>query len=105
MNPRGARLLLIEDNPGDARLVREMLRGASDITLDGVDRLATAEAQIASGEVDVVLLDLGLPDSQGLETLARVRACSPAGCIHRARRRGGRTRGRDRRARLLVKGR
>ncbi|MCX6027393.1 MAG: response regulator, partial [Chloroflexi bacterium] len=78
MKPGGIDLLLVEDNPGDSRLVREMLRGVSDITLDGVDRLAAAERHLASGEVDIVLLDLGLPDSQGLDTLARVRAHHPA---------------------------
>ena len=74
----GIQLLLVEDNPGDSRLVREMLRGVSDITLAEVDRLAAAERHLASGEVDVVLLDLGLPDSQGLDTLAQVVAHHPA---------------------------
>ena len=78
MNPGGIQLLLVEDNPGDSRLVREMLRGVSDITVAGVDSLAAAEGHLASREVDVVLLDLGLPDSQGLDTLARVRARYPA---------------------------
>jgi len=78
MNPGGIQLLLVEDNPGDSRLVREMLREVSDITVAGVDSLAAAEGHLASREVDVALLDLGLPDSQGLDTLARVRARYPA---------------------------
>ena len=78
MKPGGIHLLLVEDNPGDVRLVREMVRGVTDITLDGVDHLAAAEGHLAAGEIDVVLLDLGLPDSQGLDTLARVRVRHPA---------------------------
>ncbi|WP_436923213.1 bacterio-opsin activator domain-containing protein [Halosimplex amylolyticum] len=79
-------LLLIEDNPGDARLIEEMLREVGDLrqrvegdaagadgsrihhetTLsDGLDRLAESGT-------DVLLLDLGLPESTGLETLERV---------------------------------
>jgi PAS domain S-box-containing protein len=62
-------VLLVEDNPGDARLVREMLRNSSDVVIHHVDRLATGLEYISTRQVDVVLLDLGLPDSDGLETL------------------------------------
>ena len=72
------RVLLVEDNPGDARLVHEMLRDADDGTVLTVcERLATAEEPVARGLADLVLLDLSLPDSQGLEGLKRLRAAAP----------------------------
>ena len=66
------RILLVEDNPGDARLIREMLResGLSD-GLHPVERLSEAFAALEAGGFDLVLLDLSLPDSMGLETLTR----------------------------------
>lgn len=68
--------LLIEDNPGDVRLIQEMLSeanpGACQITV--FDRLGTARPALEQGGYDVVLLDLTLPDSTGLETLSRLRA-------------------------------
>jgi PAS domain S-box-containing protein len=71
---RRIRVLLVEDNPGDARLIVEMLREASDeFDLQQVDSLRSALAELDRAAVDVVLLDLGLPDSQGLETFERVR--------------------------------
>lgn len=65
--------LLIEDDDGDAFLIREMLAtatGASAILR--ADRLETAVSMIASAAPDVVLLDLGLPDSQGIGTVKRL---------------------------------
>ena len=71
---RRIKVLLVEDNPGDARLVVEMLRDASDeFDLQQVADLKAALAELDRAAVDVVLLDLGLPDSQGLETFERVR--------------------------------
>jgi diguanylate cyclase (GGDEF)-like protein len=73
------RVLLIEDNPGDARLIREMLleEPAAAFQLDCADRLARGLEALAHGEVALVLLDLSLPDSQGLESFAKVYAHSP----------------------------
>jgi signal transduction histidine kinase len=75
------RVLLIEDNPGDARLIREMLRDAGGeqlhVELSHADRLSTGLDQLAPCEVDVVLLDLSLPDSHGLATFAAVHAAAP----------------------------
>ena len=74
--PREAlRVLSVEDNPGDAILVREMLRDASrdGFVLENADRLSTAVACLLDGAVDCVLLDLSLPDAEGLEALAQVR--------------------------------
>jgi signal transduction histidine kinase len=75
------RALLIEDNPGDARLIREMLRDADAahgrVELSHADRLASGLEHLANRETDVVLLDLSLPDSRGLETFVRVHAAAP----------------------------
>jgi signal transduction histidine kinase len=74
------RALLIEDNPGDARLIREMLREAgagSVVDLLAADSLDAGVEQLANNKLDVVLLDLSLPDSQGLATFAAVHAASP----------------------------
>lgn len=82
MSAMGVDVLLIEDNPGDARLVEELLvEGAERSADDGaglpdVTRVATLTdglERIDEGGVDVVLLDLGLPESTGLDTLETVR--------------------------------
>jgi diguanylate cyclase len=69
------RVLSVEDNPGDAILVREMLRDASPdgFMLQNADRLSAAMTCLLDGAVDCVLLDLSLPDAEGLEALAQVR--------------------------------
>jgi PAS domain S-box-containing protein len=74
-------VLLIEDIPGDARLIRELLVEAGaypPLRLVWADRLATGLARLDAGCIDVALVDLGLPDSQGLATLAAVHARAPA---------------------------
>ncbi|MBL8743152.1 MAG: PAS domain-containing protein, partial [Myxococcales bacterium] len=78
MHREETHVLLVEDNPGDARLVREALRDADALDNSrGVHRLTVAQRlteafqAIDVGDVDVVLLDLGLPDSTGLETFTR----------------------------------
>jgi signal transduction histidine kinase len=73
------RVLLIEDNPGDARLIREILaraRGAQ-FELERVERLSTALERLNTGGVDAILLDLTLPDSSGLDTFFKVQARAP----------------------------
>jgi two-component system, NarL family, sensor histidine kinase UhpB len=69
------RVLLIEDNPGDARLVEAALSEVVKprFSLRHADRLSTGLLDLAAERVDVILLDLGLPDSQGMETLEAVR--------------------------------
>ena len=75
------RVLLIEDNPGDARLIREMLRdagaGQTVIDLEHAARLATGLERLSSAGADVVLLDLSLPDSSGLATFEAVHDARP----------------------------
>ena len=70
------KVLLKEDNAGDARLIHEMLLEAdgSMFELESVDRLSTGLERLAAGDIDVVLLDLRLPDSSGLDTLLKVHA-------------------------------
>ena len=72
------RILLIEDNPGDARLVELALRDdALDGTVHTIERLEDSVSILDAGEADLILLDLGLPDSQGLEGFHRLRAQAP----------------------------
>ena len=73
---RNINVLLIEDNPADARLVREALKETADpgYRVEWVRRLSIGLDRLAQGGIDVLLLDLGLPDSQGLATLAAVHA-------------------------------
>jgi len=70
---------LIEDNPGDVRLIQEILKeeGFGVENIEHVDRLAKARTRLAEGTVDAVLLDLGLPDSQGLATFEKVHSAAP----------------------------
>ena len=72
-------VLLIEDNPGDARLIREMLAEEPEapFALHCAERLQHGLEQLSAGETVLVLLDLSLPDSFGLETFAKVYAHSP----------------------------
>jgi PAS domain S-box-containing protein len=66
-------VLLVEDNPGDARLIQESLREAHGAVFEvhHAGRLTAALETLAAGDIDVVLLDLGLPDANGLDTLVR----------------------------------
>jgi two-component system, cell cycle sensor histidine kinase and response regulator CckA len=80
MTNRLMRILVIEDNPGDARLLQEYLAegGADRFTTIHADRLATGLPHLSQPGIDVVLLDLTLPDSDGVETLIRVQAHAPS---------------------------
>ncbi len=73
------RLLLVEDNPGDARLMRYYLNeGAGDaFDLEHLQTLGEALERVAAGTVSLVLLDLTLPDSTGLETFATIHTAAP----------------------------
>lgn len=75
---RPLRVLMVEDNPGDARLVRVML-SESPVAFEAseVQRLDEALKLLASESFDVALLDLGLPDSLGLDTLKRIAVAAP----------------------------
>jgi PAS domain S-box-containing protein len=71
--------LLIEDNDGDARLIRERLAEHSEarVDLQRAKQLSEGLAQLAERPFDIVLADLSLPDSQGLATFERVQAAAP----------------------------
>ena len=79
MERREFRVLLVEDNPGDARLIREYMSGGTKevFRIDHCEDLACAQTHLARTNADVVLLDLGLPDSQGLDTLRGIRKQAP----------------------------
>jgi PAS domain S-box-containing protein len=79
MNLEGIRALLVEDNPSDARLFQELVRetGVDRLQLDHVDRLETALTRLSRDHFDVLLLDLSLPDEQGLTTLVRAHTHAP----------------------------
>jgi signal transduction histidine kinase len=75
-------VLLVEDNPGDARLIEHYLSSPDveqfvDVTLTTEDNLTDGRETLAAERFDVVLLDLGLPESSGLETLDRVLSDDP----------------------------
>ena len=73
------RLLLVEDIPGDTRLLREMFneQGSHNTELTHVECMSEAEKYLAEHAVDIILLDLGLPDAQGLEAIQRAHAAAP----------------------------
>ena len=69
------KILVIEDNPADVEMIRELLSDLAGSSFDIVcaDRFSTAIPYLTEGGIDIILLDLGLPDCQGLDTLCRVR--------------------------------
>jgi diguanylate cyclase (GGDEF)-like protein/PAS domain S-box-containing protein len=73
------RVLLVEDDPLDARLLLEMFRklASYDTEVTHVGRMADAERHLAEHAVDIILLDRGLPDSQGGEAVRRAHAAAP----------------------------
>lgn len=79
MSDKPVNVLLIEDDPVDAQLIQEMLSGGGNgqFHLEWVDRLNIGLDRLAGGGIDVVLSDLKLPDSSGLETINRIHARVP----------------------------
>ena len=72
-------VLLLEDDPADAKLVERMLRRVThtDFLVETCGRLGSATQRLALGGIDVVLADLSLPDSAGLSTLTALTAAAP----------------------------
>ena len=72
-------VILVEDNPGDARLLGKIFNeeGSHSTKLTRVDCMSAAETHLAEHAVDIILLDLGLPDAQGLEAIQRAHAAAP----------------------------
>jgi len=80
MSDAVTRVLLIEDNPDDAFLLREALNEARDasIALVHVGQLDDAAKLLREQTFHIILLDLSLPDSQGIETVLRVQSQAPS---------------------------
>lgn len=72
-------VLFVEDDAGDAHLFKTILKQSSEIifTVQWVQSLALAKQAFATSHFDVILLDLSLPDSQGLDTIKRIRKIAP----------------------------
>jgi signal transduction histidine kinase len=72
-------VLLVEDNAGDVRLLREMFskEKPGSFELIHLSRMSEAVIHLAKGQMDIVLLDMGLPDGHGLETVRRAHAAAP----------------------------
>jgi signal transduction histidine kinase len=78
MTKKATHVLLIEDNPGDADLVRlRLVEGKSAAEVNCVNRLSDGLESLKQSSPSVILLDLNLPDSQGAETFRRVREKAP----------------------------
>lgn len=79
IDDKHTKVLLIEDNPGDTRLIRQMLAKVRTASFDlkWAGRLSTGLEQLATGGIDVVLLDLSLPDSQEFNTFTKVHVKAP----------------------------
>ncbi|QQS53377.1 MAG: response regulator [Candidatus Competibacteraceae bacterium] len=73
------RLLLVEDDPGHARLTREWLHDADPFgfVITHAATLTEAQMRLKEGDFDLAALDLGLPDSQGLATLKAMHQAAP----------------------------
>lgn len=78
MNDAPTTVLLVEANLSDARLIEESLAGMKDSSfrIEKVTRLSEALERLGRADIEVVLLDLALPDSQGVEAFAGVRGCA-----------------------------
>jgi len=79
MAPDKTRILLVEDNPGDALLIEEIVSDVSEQgwELEWVDRISTAAEKLEEEEFDIILLDLFLPDSKGVGTFRKVSDLAP----------------------------
>jgi signal transduction histidine kinase len=79
MKEKPLQVLLVEDNAGDARLIREMFinERPDSFALTHLLRMSEAETHLAKGGVDIVLLDMGLPDGHGLDTVRRAHTVAP----------------------------
>src|SRR5262245_34084696 len=71
------KVLMVEDNPADARIIKEAFGRRPTVELMHVTRLDEACARLSDGRPDVVLLDLSLPDAQGIESVQRIRDTAP----------------------------
>jgi len=79
MKEKALQVLVVEDNAGDVRLLREMFskERPDSFELTHIVRMSEAVTHLAKGGVDIVLLDMGLPDEHGLDTVRRTHAAAP----------------------------
>jgi len=79
MSDQALHILVVEDNPGDVRLLREMFSSErpGSFEINHLPRLDQALDLLVSDGINIVLLDLGLPDGDGIDTLRRVRKLAP----------------------------
>mgnify|MGYP001574143830 CR=1 FL=1 len=78
ISDRQFKILLIEDNPADVLLLKEsMIDAQFDFNMQNVSSLSTGLAYLEEHKVDIVLLDLSLPDSRGLEGLTKIQQLTP----------------------------
>jgi DNA-binding NtrC family response regulator len=79
MKEKALQVLVVEDNAGDARLLREMFskEKPGSFELTHLLRMSEAVIHLEKGGVDIVLLDMGLPDGHGLDTVRRAHAAAP----------------------------
>ena len=83
MNDTPTTVLLVEDDDADSSLIQEALAGAggNSFRVERVTQLCAALERIGSEDIDVILLDLTLPDSQGLATFDQVFTAAPNAMI------------------------
>src|SRR3984957_4545718 len=83
MKDQTLQILLVGDNAGDARLLREMFskERPGSFELTHLVRMSEAVIHLAHAGVDIVLLDMGLPDGHGLDTVRRGLAPAPGGPV------------------------
>jgi glutamate dehydrogenase (NAD(P)+) len=79
MRKKKTNIMLVEDNPLHRRLIERLIAtgGRFPYEMESFENLESAQRRLASDGIDLVLLDLVLPESQGLDTLARVRGWAP----------------------------
>lgn len=79
VNEKWIQVLLVEDHLGEADLVKEWLANAAThaFAVTHVCTAYTAVRHLNDGSYDVVLLDLSLPDSYGIETILAIREVNP----------------------------
>jgi len=79
MSDDSIQALLVEDNPGDARLIKEALAEVSRprFRLEWAENLGKARETLTQRQFAVILLDLSLPDSQGMDTVRRIEQAAP----------------------------
>lgn len=79
MKEKALHVLLVEDNAGDARLLREMFSTEKPgrFKLTHLLRMSEAMIHLEKGDIDVVLLDMGLPDAHGLDTVRQAHSAAP----------------------------